>query len=154
MVFKYMQANFAFFSPCSIFRMSTADFATSDTFSLGQKLFHSPLDADEASGTPLDVTHVPTTQERQAHKFLQSLEEEKAESKRYIPYSSGPQPPGRGSCYRAAEKKETCPTFSILYLIWFWKKVLFLKTTGYFPPHSTHSRQMPSLSAKISLLFS
>ncbi|KAF6738684.1 Germinal-center associated nuclear protein [Oryzias melastigma] len=63
--------------------LSTVACATSDTFSLQQKLFHTQLDADEASATPLDITHVPTAQERKVHKFLQSLEEEKAESKRF-----------------------------------------------------------------------
>ncbi|RVE58447.1 hypothetical protein OJAV_G00209450 [Oryzias javanicus] len=57
--------------------------ATSDTFSLRQKLFHTPLDADEASATPLDITHVPTIVERKGHTFVQSMEEETAESKRF-----------------------------------------------------------------------
>uniref|UniRef100_UPI0037E89A44 germinal-center associated nuclear protein n=1 Tax=Semicossyphus pulcher TaxID=241346 RepID=UPI0037E89A44 len=52
------------------------------SLSLRQKLFPSLLEPLEAPTAPLDITHTPTAQELLAHKVLQSLEKEKAESKR------------------------------------------------------------------------
>ncbi|XP_040004702.1 germinal-center associated nuclear protein [Xiphias gladius] len=50
--------------------------------SLRQRLFHTLAEPLEAPTAPLDITHTPTAQELLAHKVLQSLAEEKAESKR------------------------------------------------------------------------
>ncbi|KAM9347509.1 germinal-center associated nuclear protein [Symphorus nematophorus] len=61
---------------------SAAACATRHSVSLRQRLFHSLLEPLEATTAPLDITHTPTAQELLAHKVLQSLEEEKAESKR------------------------------------------------------------------------
>ncbi|XP_017164946.1 germinal-center associated nuclear protein [Poecilia reticulata] len=55
--------------------------------SLRQKLFHSRVEAPEgpeAAPPPLDITHTPSTEELLAHRVLQSLEEEKAESRRSL----------------------------------------------------------------------
>lgn len=61
---------------------SAAACATPTSVSLRQRLFHSLVEPLEATMAPLDITHTPTAQELLAHKVLQSLEEEKAESKR------------------------------------------------------------------------
>ncbi|XP_076603708.1 germinal-center associated nuclear protein [Chaetodon auriga] len=61
---------------------SAAAFATPTGLALRQRLFHSLVEPLEAPTAPLDITHTPTAQELLAHKVLQSLEEEKAESKR------------------------------------------------------------------------
>ncbi|XP_070770765.1 germinal-center associated nuclear protein [Enoplosus armatus] len=61
---------------------SAAACATSTSLALRQRLFHSLMEPLEAPAAPLDITHTPTAQELLAHKVLQSLEEEKAESKR------------------------------------------------------------------------
>ncbi|XP_034549400.1 germinal-center associated nuclear protein isoform X2 [Notolabrus celidotus] len=52
------------------------------SLSLRQNLFHSPLEPLEAPTALLDITHSPSSQERLVHRVLQSLEEEKNESKR------------------------------------------------------------------------
>uniref|UniRef100_A0A8C4IA11 Germinal-center associated nuclear protein n=1 Tax=Dicentrarchus labrax TaxID=13489 RepID=A0A8C4IA11_DICLA len=62
---------------------SAAACATPTSLSLRQRLFHSLMEPLEVPTSSLDITHIPTTQELLAHKVLQSLEEEKAESKRY-----------------------------------------------------------------------
>ncbi|XP_038127205.1 germinal-center associated nuclear protein isoform X2 [Cyprinodon tularosa] len=49
-----------------------------------QKLFCSLVEAPETPRAPLDITHTPTAEELLAHKVLQSLEEEKVESKRSL----------------------------------------------------------------------
>ncbi|XP_041806149.1 germinal-center associated nuclear protein isoform X2 [Chelmon rostratus] len=61
---------------------SVAACATPTSLSLRQRLFSSLVEPLEAPTAPLDITHTPTAQELLAHKVLQSLEEEKAESKR------------------------------------------------------------------------
>ncbi|XP_044071482.1 germinal-center associated nuclear protein [Siniperca chuatsi] len=61
---------------------SAAACATPSSLSLRQRLFHSLMEPLEAPTAPLDITHTPTAQELLAHKVLQSLEEEKAESNR------------------------------------------------------------------------
>ncbi|XP_019955220.2 germinal-center associated nuclear protein [Paralichthys olivaceus] len=61
---------------------SAAACASPTSLSLRQRLFHSFAEPPEAPAASLDITHTPTTQELLAHKVLQSLEEEKAESKR------------------------------------------------------------------------
>ncbi|XP_035532563.1 germinal-center associated nuclear protein [Morone saxatilis] len=61
---------------------SAAACATPTSLSLRQRLFHSLMEPLEVPTSSLDITHTPTTQELLAHKVLQSLEEEKAESKR------------------------------------------------------------------------
>ncbi|XP_018552194.1 LOW QUALITY PROTEIN: germinal-center associated nuclear protein [Lates calcarifer] len=61
---------------------SAAVFATPTSLSLRQRLFDSFIEPVKAPAAPLDITHTPTAQELLAHKVLQSLEEEKAESKR------------------------------------------------------------------------
>lgn len=61
---------------------SAAACATPSSLSLRQRLFHSLAEPFEASAAPQDITHIPTTQELLAHKVLQNLEKEKAESKR------------------------------------------------------------------------
>ncbi|XP_026231972.1 germinal-center associated nuclear protein [Anabas testudineus] len=63
-------------------RASAATCATPTSLSLRQRLFPSLVEPREPSAALLDITHTPTAQELLAHKFLQSLEEEKAESKR------------------------------------------------------------------------
>lgn len=67
----------------SLLRVSAAAYATPTTATLRQRLFHSLVEPVEATSAPLDITHTPTPPELLAHKVLQSLEEEKAESKRY-----------------------------------------------------------------------
>ncbi|XP_073329353.1 germinal-center associated nuclear protein [Pagrus major] len=62
--------------------VSAAACAAPTSLSLRQRLFHSLLEPLEAPTAPLDITHTPTAQELLAHRVLQSLEEEKAESKR------------------------------------------------------------------------
>ncbi|XP_024661247.2 germinal-center associated nuclear protein [Maylandia zebra] len=62
--------------------VSAAAYATPTTATLRQRLFHSLVEPVEATSAPLDITHTPTPPELLAHKVLQSLEEEKAESKR------------------------------------------------------------------------
>ncbi|CAI5656694.1 unnamed protein product [Oreochromis niloticus] len=62
--------------------VSAAAYATPTTATLRQRLFHSLVEPVEALSAPLDITHTPTPPELLAHKVLQSLEEEKAESKR------------------------------------------------------------------------
>ncbi|XP_017285867.1 germinal-center associated nuclear protein isoform X2 [Kryptolebias marmoratus] len=54
----------------------------SPSLRLGRRLFHGPEDAAEASTPQLDITHSPTAEELLAHRVLQNLEEEKAESRR------------------------------------------------------------------------
>uniref|UniRef100_A0A8C6NZW1 Germinal-center associated nuclear protein n=2 Tax=Nothobranchius furzeri TaxID=105023 RepID=A0A8C6NZW1_NOTFU len=49
---------------------------------LRQRLFHSLVEPAESSPTPLDITHTPTTEEQLAHKVLQNMERERAESRR------------------------------------------------------------------------
>ncbi|XP_030614652.1 germinal-center associated nuclear protein [Archocentrus centrarchus] len=61
---------------------SAAACPTPTTASLRQRLFHTLVEPVWAPPAPLDITHTPTAQEVLAHKVLQSLEEEKAESKR------------------------------------------------------------------------
>ncbi|XP_054471888.1 germinal-center associated nuclear protein [Anoplopoma fimbria] len=56
--------------------------ATPSSLSLRQRLFNSLVEPLEAPTAPLDITYTPTSQELLTHKYLQSLEEEKAESKR------------------------------------------------------------------------
>ncbi|XP_035860182.1 germinal-center associated nuclear protein isoform X2 [Sander lucioperca] len=56
--------------------------AMPSSLSLRQRLFHSVAEPLEAPTAPLDITHTPTAQELLAHTVLQSLEKEKAESKR------------------------------------------------------------------------
>ncbi|XP_034741540.1 germinal-center associated nuclear protein isoform X1 [Etheostoma cragini] len=56
--------------------------AVSSSLSFRQRLFHSVVEPLEAPAAPLDITHTPTAQELLAHNVLQSLEKEKAESKR------------------------------------------------------------------------
>ncbi|XP_041663549.1 germinal-center associated nuclear protein isoform X2 [Cheilinus undulatus] len=63
-------------------RASAAACAPSYSLSLRQNLFHSQLEPLEAPTSPLDITHTPSSEELLAHRVLQSLEEEKAESKR------------------------------------------------------------------------
>ncbi|XP_061579845.1 germinal-center associated nuclear protein [Cololabis saira] len=62
--------------------LSTTACAPSDNFSVRQKLFPSRVEPVTAPKAPLDITHTPTAQELLAHKVLQSIEEEKAESQR------------------------------------------------------------------------
>ncbi|TNN38931.1 Germinal-center associated nuclear protein [Liparis tanakae] len=57
--------------------------ATPSSLSLRQRLFDSVVEPGEAPAAPLDITHTPTAPELLAHKFLKSLDEEKAESKRF-----------------------------------------------------------------------
>ncbi|KAM7380864.1 hypothetical protein PAMP_004134 [Pampus punctatissimus] len=61
---------------------SAAACATATSLSLRQRLFNSLAEPFEAPTTQLDISHTPTSEELLAHKVLQSLEEEKAESKR------------------------------------------------------------------------
>ncbi|XP_040912782.1 germinal-center associated nuclear protein [Toxotes jaculatrix] len=61
---------------------SAAAFSTPTSLSLRQRLFHSLAEPVVASAAPLDISHTPTAQELLTHKVLQSLEEEKAESRR------------------------------------------------------------------------
>lgn len=61
---------------------SAAACATPTGLSFRQRLFHSVMGPLEAPTAPIDITHTPTAQELLAHRVLQSLEEEKAESKR------------------------------------------------------------------------
>nr|XP_046259110.1 germinal-center associated nuclear protein [Scatophagus argus] len=61
---------------------SAAACATPTSQTLRQRLFHSLVEPVGAPAAPLDITHTPTAQELLAHKVLQSLQEEKAESKR------------------------------------------------------------------------
>ncbi|XP_034430226.1 germinal-center associated nuclear protein isoform X2 [Hippoglossus hippoglossus] len=61
---------------------SAAACASPTSLALRQRLFHSTAEPLEAAAASLDITHTPTTQELLAHKVLQSLEEEKVESKR------------------------------------------------------------------------
>ncbi|XP_023278966.1 LOW QUALITY PROTEIN: germinal-center associated nuclear protein [Seriola lalandi dorsalis] len=61
---------------------SAAACATPTSLFLRQRLFHTLAEPLEATAAPLDITHIPTSQELLAHKVLRSLEEEKAESKR------------------------------------------------------------------------
>ncbi|XP_053296244.1 germinal-center associated nuclear protein [Pleuronectes platessa] len=63
---------------------SAAACASPTGLSLRQRLFHSTAEPLEAAAASLDITHTPTTQELLAHKVLQSLEEEKVESKRSL----------------------------------------------------------------------
>ncbi|KAM6934890.1 germinal-center associated nuclear protein [Xenentodon cancila] len=56
--------------------------APSASFSVRQRLFSGPVEPFRAPGDPLDITRTPTAQELLAHKVLQSVEEEKAESQR------------------------------------------------------------------------
>ncbi|XP_029315303.1 germinal-center associated nuclear protein [Cottoperca gobio] len=56
--------------------------ATPSSLSLRQRLFHSLVDPLKGTTAPLDITHIPTAPELLAHKVLQSLKKEKAESKR------------------------------------------------------------------------
>uniref|UniRef100_A0A8C9Z528 Germinal-center associated nuclear protein n=1 Tax=Sander lucioperca TaxID=283035 RepID=A0A8C9Z528_SANLU len=65
--------------------------AMPSSLSLRQRLFHSVAEPLEAPTAPLDITHTPTAQELLAHTVLQSLEKEKAESKRYS-YSTALKP--------------------------------------------------------------
>ncbi|KAM6978448.1 germinal-center associated nuclear protein-like [Tautogolabrus adspersus] len=61
---------------------SAAACATPSGLSIRQNLFHSQPEPLEAPTAPLDITHTPTPLERRAHKFLQSLKQENAASKR------------------------------------------------------------------------
>lgn len=61
---------------------SEAAHAPPSSLSLRQRLFHSVVEPLEAPTALLDITHTPSAQELLAHRVLQSLEEEKAESKR------------------------------------------------------------------------
>ncbi|XP_029386874.1 germinal-center associated nuclear protein isoform X2 [Echeneis naucrates] len=61
---------------------SAAACATPTSLVLRQNLFHILDEPLTAVAAPLDITHTPTPQEMQAHQILQSLEQEKAESKR------------------------------------------------------------------------
>ncbi|KAK2839484.1 hypothetical protein Q5P01_013224 [Channa striata] len=61
---------------------SAAACATPTSLSLRQRLFPSLLEPLEAPAATVDITHTPTEQESLAHKLLQSIEEEQAESKR------------------------------------------------------------------------
>ncbi|XP_067373088.1 germinal-center associated nuclear protein [Channa argus] len=63
-------------------RASAAACATPTSLSLRQRLFPSLVEPLEAPAAPLDITHTPTAQESLTHRVLQSLEKEKAESKR------------------------------------------------------------------------
>ncbi|KAM9365403.1 germinal-center associated nuclear protein isoform 2-T2 [Pholidichthys leucotaenia] len=54
------------------------------TPALRQRLFPTLVEPSDASSAPLDITHTPTPQELLAHKVLQNLEKEKAESKRMM----------------------------------------------------------------------
>ncbi|XP_041857307.1 germinal-center associated nuclear protein [Melanotaenia boesemani] len=63
-------------------RASAAACAPSAGSSPRQRLFHSLMEPVEAPPAPLDITHTATAQELLAHRVLQSLQEEKAESKR------------------------------------------------------------------------
>ncbi|XP_068428671.1 germinal-center associated nuclear protein isoform X2 [Clinocottus analis] len=56
--------------------------ATPSSLVLRQRLFTSLVEPVEAPTAPLDITHTPTAQELLAHNLLNSLEEEKSESKR------------------------------------------------------------------------
>ncbi|XP_058479087.1 germinal-center associated nuclear protein [Solea solea] len=55
---------------------------TPSSQSLRQRLFHNVVETPESLAAPMDVSHTPTAQERMTHKLLQSIEDEKAESKR------------------------------------------------------------------------
>lgn len=66
-----------------VIRVSEAACTTFSSFSLRKKLFHSEMEPLDAATAPQDITHTPTPQELLAHKVLQSLEEEKTESKRW-----------------------------------------------------------------------
>ncbi|XP_074551191.1 germinal-center associated nuclear protein isoform X2 [Halichoeres trimaculatus] len=61
---------------------SAAACVPSPSLSLRQNLFPSPLEPLEASTAPLDITHTPSSKELLVHTLLQSLEEEKSESRR------------------------------------------------------------------------
>lgn len=84
---KHKYSSFDLFlsssSPSSILRVSAAACALSTSLSLKKRLFYSLVEPLEAPTPLLDITHTPTAQELLAHKVLQSLEEEKTESKRY-----------------------------------------------------------------------
>lgn len=71
------------FLSCYLIRVSEAARPTPTTASLRQRLFHTLVEPVWAPSATLDITHTPTAQELLAHKVLQNLEEEKAESKRY-----------------------------------------------------------------------
>ncbi len=71
--------------------MNAAACVTPTSVSLRQRLFHAVEEPVEAPTAPLDITHTPTAQELLAHRVLQSLEEEKAESKRYSSAAEGHQ---------------------------------------------------------------
>lgn len=58
--------------------------ASPSASSLKQKLFHSLVEAPEAPGPRLDIAQTPTAEELLAHRVLQGLEEEKAESRRSL----------------------------------------------------------------------
>ncbi|XP_077404821.1 germinal-center associated nuclear protein [Vanacampus margaritifer] len=60
-------------------RTSLLTCATPNNLTIKQNLFQSVLEAQEA---PLDISHTPTAVEVLSHKVFQTLEEEKAESKR------------------------------------------------------------------------
>ncbi|XP_028289454.1 germinal-center associated nuclear protein isoform X2 [Parambassis ranga] len=64
--------------------VSAATFTAPSGSSLRQRLFHSLVESVEAPTPSLDITHTPTAQELLAHNVQQSLEEEKAESKRSL----------------------------------------------------------------------
>ena len=68
----------------SILRASAAACATPSRLSLKQNLFHSCLEPLEALTPLLDISNTPTEQELLVHKVLQSLEDEKTESKRFV----------------------------------------------------------------------
>lgn len=76
------------FSLSSIFSASAAACARPTSLSLRQRLFPSLVEPLEVPDAPLDITHTPTAQELLVHKVLQSLEEEKGESKRYSNYAA------------------------------------------------------------------
>ncbi|XP_067459089.1 germinal-center associated nuclear protein [Thunnus thynnus] len=61
---------------------SAAACATPTSLSLRKRLFNSLVEPFQAPTALLDISHTPTAEELLAHKVLQSLEEEKAESKR------------------------------------------------------------------------
>lgn len=63
-------------------RACTAAYATPRGLSIRKRLCHSPAEPVKAPAPLPDIAYTPTAQELLAHKVLQSLEEEKAESKR------------------------------------------------------------------------
>ncbi|XP_068184771.1 germinal-center associated nuclear protein isoform X2 [Antennarius striatus] len=58
--------------------------ATPAPLSVRQRLFNSMVEPPEAPTALLDITHSPTAQELLVNKVIQSLEEEKAENKRFF----------------------------------------------------------------------